>query len=75
MSELLTAIGTHVKTSYEAQYDPERTLMQSDALRIFGNDHPTTRQWVEGKIPDTEFHAKAIKRRTETARALPRCPV
>lgn len=71
MKDIMKAIGAHVKTQYEAQRDPEKTRMQSDALRIFGSDHATTRQWVEGYIPDTEFHAKAIERRLETARLNP----
>lgn len=68
MNNLLSLIGTHIKSVYTAQHNPERTRLQSVALRILGNDHPLTRQWTRGELTDTDFHAKAMQRREETAR-------
>lgn len=68
---IFSSIASHVQTQYQKQHDPERTRLQSDALRILGNDHPTTRQWVRGELTDTQFHTKALERREETARHNP----
>ena len=71
MNQLLNLIGTHLKSAYTAQHAPERTRLESDALRILGNDHPFTRQWTHGELTDSEFHAKALKIREQTAHCYP----
>ena len=71
MQDISKAVAAEVKTQYQTQRDPERTRLQSDALRICGSEHRLTQQWTQGDIPDTEFHAKAIKHRQETARHYP----
>ena len=71
MNNLLNIVGTHIKSAYTAQHDPARTCLQSDALRILGNEHPFTREWTHGELTDTDFHAKALKIREETARYYP----
>ena len=71
MNSIFSRIATHVKSAYQAQHDPERTRLQSDALRILGNDHPITEQWTRGELTDTQFHSKALERREETARHYP----
>ena len=65
---IFSRIASHVQSQYQAQHDPERTRLQSDALRILGNNHPITKQWTRGELTNTEFHTKALERREETAR-------
>ena len=71
MTDLLNAISAHVKARFKAQRAPERTRMQSVAIRICGNEHPLTQAWTRGELTDSDFHAKAMQRREETARYYP----
>ena len=68
---ILTQVGSYIKSATDKQNAPERTRMQSDALRIFGNDHPITQQWTRGELTDRQYQTKAIERREETARCYP----